>query len=121
MELNGLYFRCHTCELRQEAKRTNISVYIYEQEPLFNFIEFRCACGEEWRVFGMNSVIDSSDLSTWRVLRTLTAPASIKKAYSKVYDKNMPDEEALIAEFHETLVQIQTPDEIDWSDHGQEG
>lgn len=113
---DDMSFTCPTCEIRQEATPDNITIHLHTKQPMYDVVEFRCKCGEAFCLFGMQDVINSTNLDNWRVERQEYADLATMQGFARVYfhDVLTDTEEGAVGYFHHILDDISGPDDIDW-------
>lgn len=122
-DLGRLSFTCPTCKEVSQVTTENIIVHIYSAQPYYNTVEFRCECGEQWHLFGMNELVFDSDWEGYCIEVKQYAPKETVIGFAKVFFNNaLPKaKEEIVDYFCNLLEQIASPDDIDWSSDGQSG
>ena len=119
-ELRGLQFTCSECHADNYTNVDNVIIHIYENQPIYNTIEFRCEhCCACMILFGMWEFIASAN-NDWVIERRQYADEDTIKGFAKVYFNDVLPEhkEAQVSFFHLVLEDIQDLADIDW---GQDG
>lgn len=114
-ELRGLQFTCSECHADNYTNVDNVIIHIYENQPIYNTIEFRCEhCCACMILFGMWEFIASAN-NDWVIERRQFASDTVIKAFAEIYDRCLSDNESnLVIDFHTTLSKVSCLADIDW-------
>lgn len=106
-------FKCPACNKSTNMIATNSLIHLYADEPEYDFVQFKCECGHLWSVFKLEPLFVQLYALGIRFVVHKEVETFVKKAYQDLYIQDND----LMAYFHRILLDIRSPDEINWSEH----